>query len=1185
MNTSNIKRYAPLARRDFIEAVGKRLNQFGVYNKGNALTISEPSFSGSVMQIDGNAFDAGLAPARKRLVLRAEQLGFDALVEQVAYTWFNRLCALRFMELKTDYLEHGFRVLSHPDNASGFEILDHAQDAAESLGLDRQYIVELKLAGNKDEELYRHLLLGQCHQLHQAMPFLFEALDDETELLLPDNLIRTDSILRGLVDDIPEQDWQQVEIIGWLYQFYISEKKDQVIGNVVKSEDIPAATQLFTPNWIVKYLVQNSVGRQWLMTYPDSALKAQMEYYIEPAEQESLVVEALAAITPTSLDPETIKVLDPACGSGHILVEAYDILKAIYEERGYRSRDIPKLILEKNLYGLDIDDRAAQLAGFALMMKAREDDRRIFTRDIKLNVLAIQSTQHLDLPDLWRKLALNNDAKRGSMESIFDDTQNSLVDSVDDIDFKQFQSILALFEQAKTFGSLIQVPHEQANYLQSLTRQLAELAKQGDTMQKPTAMNLLPLVAQAHILAMKFDAVVANPPYMGNKYLNPLLKDYLKNNYKGFEKDLFSASMIRALEYTNESGQLGFMSPFVWMFISSYEELRTHFIDNATLTSLIQLEYSGFDGATVPICTFTLGKAHIPNYTGSYIKLSDFKGHENQAPKTLEAIKNPNCGWFYNAKPDDFKKISGSPVAYWVKPWGYKMFKECLPLGNRAVKGLDTNGAIDLFLRRWHEVSQVGNEGQKKWFPLAKGGEFRKWYGNHEFLINYELNGEKLRENKANLRNQDKYFKNGLTWTVVTSAGFCVRYLPNDFLFDQGGSAIFCEIEDNLSWSDLAAALNSSIGRQIAADLCPTLNFTTGDVNKIPLVVAEGTASNALKAVEIAKADWNNYETSWDFTENPLIRQKQPTLKAAFEQWQTQNRAAIDEMKRLEEEHNRLFIEAYGLQDELSPDVPEEQITLVRADREKDSVRLISYAIGCMMGRYSLDVEGLIYAHAGNIGFDLARYQTFTADDDGIIPLTDQDWFKDDATNRFRDFVRTVWGEENLQANLSFVAESLCLGSLTTKRGEQSMETIRRYLSNKFYKDHLQTYKKRPIYWLFSSGKLKAFECLVYLHRYNDSTLPRMRTEYVTPLLGKYDAFADQLKKQLEDASASEATLLKKDLSALEKKQTELRAFDDKLKHYADRRIKLDLDDGVKVNYGKFGDLLAEVKAVTGGKE
>jgi len=799
MNTNNLKKYAPQARRDFMAAVGKRLNQFGIHadSKGK-LTISTPAVSGSVMQIEGLSFDADLARARERLVQRAESVGFEQLVEQMAYTWFNRLSAIRFMELH-GYLDHNLRVLSPSPSkgegrGEGFqpEILDHAQDVAAALGLDRNHIVELKLAGNKDEELYRTLLLGQCHQLHQAMPFLFEVLDDETELLLPDNLTRADSILRGLVDSIPKDDWQPVEIIGWLYQFYISEKKDQVIGSVVKSEDIPAATQLFTPNWIVKYLVQNSVGRQWLMTYPDSGLKARMEYYIEPAEQEPAVGAALAAITPAaSIDPETLKVLDPACGFGHILVEAYDILKAIYEERGYRVRDIPKLILEKNLYGLDIDDRAAQLAGFALMMKAREDDRRIFTRDIKLNVLAIQSTQHLFTPpknrhsgrdcrnpgcmdssalaipgtgyplpggydglaDLWRRLDLHNKRPRGSMESIFDDVQSNLADTVDDIEFKQLRAILALFEQAKTLGSLIQVPQEQAEFLRLLTSRLQALAEQGDSMQKPAALTLLPYVHQALLLSEKYDVVVANPPYMGSKYLNPLLKDFLRKNYKGFEKDLFSSFMIRNLSLAKESGYLGFMSPFVWMFISFYEELRKHFINTATLTDLIQLEYSGFDGATVPICTFTIGKAHIQNYIGSYIKLSDFKGHENQAPKTLEAIKNPNCGWLYNAKPDDFKKIPGSPVAYWLGLSAIRVFEDGKSLSDIAEgkSGMSSCNS-DLFLRKWHEVSEkrtalfIDNHNDSKnscakWFRYNKGGGSRKWYGYNDVLINWEKDG------------------------------------------------------------------------------------------------------------------------------------------------------------------------------------------------------------------------------------------------------------------------------------------------------------------------------------------------------------------------------------------------------------------------------------------------------------
>ncbi|HCP6645194.1 TPA: BREX-1 system adenine-specific DNA-methyltransferase PglX, partial [Escherichia coli] len=490
MNTNNIKKYAPKARREFMDAVAKRLNTFGITaNKKGELQIAEANLQGSVLQIAGNSFDGKLAEPRKRIVARSQKLGYAQLIEQVAYTWFNRLCAIRYMEIH-DYLGHGFRVLSHPDNPKGFEIIDHAQDAADELGLDRARIVELKLAGNKDEELYRELLLGQCHKLHEAMPFLFDALDDETELLLPDNLTRTDSILRGLVDGIPEEDWQQVEVIGWLYQFYISEKKDQVMGKVVKSEDIPAATQLFTPNWIVKYLVQNSVGRQWLQTYPDSAIKTQMEYYIEPAEQSDEVNQQLKAITPESIEPETIKVLDPACGSGHILIEAYNVLKAIYEERGFRSRDIPKMILENNLYGLDIDDRAAQLSGFALMMMARDDDKRIFTRNVRLNVLSLQESNHIDLPTLWRALNLSGSWQSGTSQGLFSDEEQDLSSFNADNRYQLLKRTLARFTQAKTFGSLIDVPSDDHEQLKELLSTLVELQESGDSMQKPAAKQL-----------------------------------------------------------------------------------------------------------------------------------------------------------------------------------------------------------------------------------------------------------------------------------------------------------------------------------------------------------------------------------------------------------------------------------------------------------------------------------------------------------------------------------------------------------------------------------------------------------------------------------------------------------------------------------------------------------------------
>ncbi|MDX7818991.1 BREX-1 system adenine-specific DNA-methyltransferase PglX [Aeromonas caviae] len=644
MNTANLKKIAPRARTAFIAAIKARAAEFGITAKGHA----EYQLSGEVLQVAGFTHPARIAPALKRLQQRLEHEGFEPLMEQMAYTWFNRFCAIRFMELKSDegYLEHGVRLLSHPSQPQGFEVLDRAPEVIDSLigegvALNKAALLDLLLAGNEQEALFRELLLGQCHRLHQAMPFLFEAIDDETELLLPSGLTRTDAFWRELVDGIPEADWQQVEVIGWLYQFYISEKKDEVIGKVVKSEDIPAATQLFTPNWIVQYLVQNSVGRYWLQTYPDSGLQQVMPYYVAPGEQPAEVVVELARLTPASIEPESIKVLDPACGSGHILVEAYNLLYRIYEERGYRSREIPELILKHNLFGLDIDDRAAQLAGFALLMRARQDDRRLFTRDLTLHIHALQESRHLNIPKLWQALNLNADWDRGQVQDMFAVAPTTL--AANDPRLSLLNDLHRRFLDAKTLGSLIEVPAEQAQAIDELCATLQTLSISGDAMQKPAARALLPLLSQACLLAQRYDAVIANPPYMGSKFHIPVVKDYLKTNFKGYEKDLFSAFIVRNLDLAKPRGQLGFMTPFVWMFISSYEQLRNYIINEKTITSLIQLEYSGFDGATVPICTFTLENAHNPNFKGGYVRLSDFRGADQQGPRALEIIQAANA--------------------------------------------------------------------------------------------------------------------------------------------------------------------------------------------------------------------------------------------------------------------------------------------------------------------------------------------------------------------------------------------------------------------------------------------------------------------------------------------------------------------------------------------------------------
>ncbi|GIU16894.1 MULTISPECIES: BREX-1 system adenine-specific DNA-methyltransferase PglX [Gammaproteobacteria] len=1214
MNTNNIKKYAPKARREFMDAVAKRLNTFGITaNKKGELQIAEANLQGSVLQIAGNSFDGKLAEPRKRIVARSQKLGYAQLIEQVAYTWFNRLCAIRYMEIH-DYLGHGFRVLSHPDNPKGFEIIDHAQDAADELGLDRARIIELKLAGNKDEELYRELLLGQCHKLHEAMPFLFDALDDETELLLPDNLTRTDSILRGLVDGIPEEDWQQVEVIGWLYQFYISEKKDQVMGKVVKSEDIPAATQLFTPNWIVKYLVQNSVGRQWLQTYPDSAIKTQMEYYIEPAEQSDEVNQQLKAITPESIEPETIKVLDPACGSGHILIEAYNVLKAIYEERGFRSRDIPKMILENNLYGLDIDDRAAQLSGFALMMMARDDDKRIFTRNVRLNVLSLQESNHIDLPTLWKALNLSGSWQSGTSQGLFSDDDQDLSSFNADNRYQLLKRTLARFTQAKTFGSLIDVPSDDHEQLKDLLSTLVELQESGDSMQKPAAKQLIEIVHQALVLSIRYDAVIANPPYMGRSYYNNNLKKYIDSNFELVKENIFSVFMDRAFKLLVPGGFNAQINMHAWMFISRFEKYRHVLLKEYSLDSMLHLGPNTFPeitGEVVQNTAFVYLNMCVKDHVSTIHRLVDGDSAEKKDNFIARSGK-------YNFKCVDFLNIDGSPFVYWASSAIYDAFSNFDSAGQyiKTREGLATANN-DLFLRSWYEVDDDaianlnGNAGQKKWFPYNKGGGERRWYGYLDLLVNWGNDGEEIKNNidpitgrvRSHNYNGEYAFREGFTWSGISSAGFSVRYVPQGYMFDAKGPMGFSS-SDNLF--PFMAFFNCKITTFLMSMLAPTLDFKLGHVLKLPLQPTcddACLAENAKRCIEIAKNDWDSFEISRDFLRHSLL-DCGSTIQESVNNHLRASKVLVDELKDLEHRNNSILLERYGLHHEMKPDVSLRDVTLqcnpeYRYSAYKGEIasnvlfvsdltaELLSYSIGCMMGRYSLDRKGLVYARSQGRGFsELVEddaYKTFQADDDGIIPLNEQEWFKDDVTNRFREFVQVVWGEEHLQENLDFVAESLCLNAIKPKKSESALETIRRYLSTQFYKDHLKTYKKRPIYWLFSSGKQKAFECLVYLHRYNEGTLSRMRTEYVTPLLGKYDAYAEQLEKQIETAdSTSEANRFKKELDALIKKQVELREFDDKLKHYADMRISLDLDDGVKVNYGKFGDLLADVKAITG---
>ena len=1178
MNTSHIKKYAPQARNDFIAAMRKQAAKYGI----TADSILPAEQKGDLLLIGDQVFPLSVMKSREKLIKRIQTSSFEQTIDYIAYSWFNRLCAIRYMECK-GLLDHGRRVLSSADGSAGLpQILEECLDI-DLPGLDASRVAELKLDGNKDEELYRELLLAQCHALNQVMPLLFEQVSDESELLLPDNLTKTDSLIRDLVSSIPEEDWSDVQIIGWLYQFYISEKKDQVIGKVVKSEDIPAATQLFTPNWIVKYLVQNSVGRLWMMAQPDSTLASEWEYYIQPAEQTDEVNAQLKQLIDVrisedgdTLNPESITVLDPACGSGHILVEAYDCLKAIYLERGYRSRDIPRLILEKNLYGIDIDTRAAQLASFALLMKAREDDRRLFSNPPKLNIIALQDSQPERLQAFSQDLASTGIAQT---------------------DLKE---LLDLFEYASTFGSLIQIPQAFAKKLSDLETKLNTAVESGDIFAQQSAQELLPLVQQAKLLAKQYDAVIANPPYMGGNGMNTVLKEFAKKYFPDSKSDLFAMFIERGFTWCKDSGFNSMVTMQSWMFLSSYEAMREKLLQNRSIFSLVQIGYNSFPELNSKIaqaCGLSMLKTNVQFLKAKYINL-------NSAPQNSDKNRvflNKNNEMISLTKQEDFKKIPGSPIAYWVSDRISFIFEKGPLIKDiaQARQGLITADS-DRFLRLWTEINiqKLGlciknrveaKNSRKKWFPYNKGGEFRKWYGNQEYVVNWENDGVEVRNNidangkqKSRPQNTEFYFLPSLSWTAITSSRFSVRRDFGGAISSNAGMSLYAD--DNIL-KKLSALMNSALCDYFLKIISPTLNFGAGDIGKVPALINLIDDEDKIylhhdELINISKKDWDSYETSWDFTQNPIIRTGQPNLEQAFNTWQQQNIDAVAEMKRLEEENNKLFIDAYGLQDELTPDVPDEQITLTRADREKDSQRLVSYAIGCMMGRYSLDEPGLIYAHAGNQDFDSNRYQKFPADADGIIPLTEMHWFEDDATHRIQEFLTAVWGKDTLDANMQWLAESL-----DKKASETAEDTIRRYLASKFYKDHMQTYKKRPIYWLFSSGKQGAFQALVYLHRYNESTLARMRTEYVMPLISKMAAFANSLETAKESSdSAAEIKRIEKKLQDLHKQQAELSSFEEKLRHYADQRITLDLDDGVKVNYGKFGDLLAEVKAVTGEK-
>lgn len=1186
MNTSNLKRYAPKARRDFIAAVSKQAAKYGVTKD----KVHPIEVTGDVTVINGKPFPAKLAPQIKKLGQKVQSLGYDQTMEQVAYSWFNRLIAIRYMELH-GYLDHGRRVLSHPNHEDGFQILDECTDISYGEGgqlphLTHEKVVELKLDGTKDEELYRELLLAQCHALHTAMPFLFEAVDDETELLLPENLTKTDSLIKDMVKDVPEEDWKDVEVVGWLYQFYISEKKSSVMGKVVKSEDIPAATQLFTPAWIVKYLVQNSVGRIWINTYPDSSILNTMDYFIKPSTQNMDVQSTLDEITPKEIDPEEIKILDPAMGSGHILIEAYKILKAIYEERGYRKRDIPEKILENNLYGLDIDDRAAQLSGFALLMLARNDDRRIFSKGIQLNLSSIQETKHIDLKSNWED---------GQFEKLLG--QNS---------FSILESLWEAFEDGKTYGSLINIEHEMELKLKDLLCQLVSISNNGEFLQRPAAKTFLPIVKQALILSYRFDACIANPPYMGSGAMNKLLKSYCSNHYPNYKLDTYAAFTKAALNKTKSGGYSSIIAMHSWMFVFKFEGMRNDLLNTIQIDSMLHLGTRAFaelSGEVVQTAATVFRNIPLKDSNGTYIRLVD---GESETKKNN--FLTGNCQAF-KQNQHSFIELPGQIICYWANENEINHLcndTKIIEIGNPR-HGMVTSDN-NRFTRQWWEVSisDIGLKCEsrfssiqsgKKWFPYNKGGSYRKWYGNNDLVVNWENDGEEIfalatemyGSPSRKLPSQEFYFKSGLTWSALSSDNISLRMNGEGYLFDSKGSSVFFDDKDETTF--FLGYLNSRVAARYLNLLCPTLDYNAGSVGKLPVPRIDAKKKKEIieRTNEIHKLAVVDCQANLLYFNNTLPKQifSEKSVQSSHQALNTIRNNHKDAIRNLIIKNDLDFCSALDVSPSDLFEIDERDFGFAEITPCDFVQILFNLSIDCMMGRSSIISESLVYASAEGIGFkELAEsgaYGDYEVDEDGIVPLTNLEWFSDDATNRFIDLVRTVWGGHNLDENLSYICSSLFSNSVKAKKGESAQDTIRRYLSTQFYKDHCKTYKKRPIYWLFSSGKQKAFECLVYIHRYNEGTLSRMRTEYVIPLTSKIASHVEKLEKDKEASeSAAESKRIEKEIALLHKQQAELAEFDEKLKHFADQRIKLDLDDGVKENYGKFGDLLADVKAIHG---
>lgn len=1165
MDRNAIKKYAVWARRELISRVSQKAAQYEITADGFGACDTD--------SVNGRILSQVEKEQRVALIDQISMKGYEQVIEEVAYTWFNRFSALRFMEVN-GYLPSYVRVFTDDENNFKPQILTEAINL-ELDGLDMQKIYDLKNANNNDE-LFKYLLITQCNALYSILPGMFQKIDDYTELLFPDNLLREGSVIEQMITLIPEDNWtDQVQIIGWLYQYYNSEPKDKVFADLKKNikiskENIPAATQLFTPDWIVRYMVENSLGRLWIEGHPNEALKSTWKYYLDEAEQEPEVQAQLADIRKeyAAIKPEDILCIDPCQGSGHILAYMFDVLVQVYETYGYSAREAASSIVEHNLWGLDIDDRASQLAYFSVMMKARQYDARFFKRGIQPHIYSIVESNNLD---------------RHCVD-YFINGRSELKAAID--------SIIAEFHDAKEYGSIIKVTPVDFD---ALYARFDEIKEEISIYRDQALESLLPLVQVAQALAQKYHAVITNPPYMGAQSMSQKLSEYARCNYPQTKSDLSTICMEKCLIMCEQMGLLSMINIPVWMFLSTYEPLRKILSQKHTYINMIH-PGRGIFGSDFGTVTFVISRQRIRNYIGRYHRLFDRQGEVDSA-KEREIAFLAGKGKYY-AKQENYLTIPGAPVAYWASASLLHDFSVGERLDNVAKpkQGIKTADK-DRFLRFWHEIdltkASFYSGGIDKWFPCNKGGSFRKWYGNNEYVVNWENSGYEIcnyRDEKGRLKSRPQnlqyMLREGITYTNISISSFGARYSPAGFIYDAAGSGIFCDNPNIIYY--VLGFLTSNVAAAITRITSPTMSFEVGQISSLPFIYRPNNTidSVVLDNIDLSKKDWDAFESSWSFQKHPLIRSIPANpedrtvasssgdvyvmcpIEYAFSEWMIECDDRFERLKYNEEELNSIFIDIYGLQEELSPEVEDKDVTVRKADLKRDIRSFISYATGCMLGRYSIDVPGIAYAGGE---WDATKYKTLTPDADAILPICDDEYFEDDIVGRFISFVDSVYGHDTLEENLRFIADAL--GGSGTSR-----EVIRNYFINDFYADHCKIYQKRPIYWLFDSGKKNGFKCLIYMHRYQPDTIARIRTDYVHEQQSRYRTAIADLENRISTAGTSERVKLTKQFNRIQDQAEELRIYEEKIHHLADQMISIDLDDGVKKNYAIFQDVLAKIK-------